>query len=75
MSMTNRQLIEHLAQHEPDMPVRLRDPDNPSVLHELPDHAVDVVEFVDNPEGLTSAELVKKLVSGEIETQMVVALG
>lgn len=44
--MTVRQLIEHLAQFDPELEVRNRDPNNPLILVEIEEHQVQLEDFV-----------------------------
>lgn len=42
MSMLVRDLIEHLAQFEPDLEIRIRGQYDESVFHEVDSHAVEI---------------------------------
>lgn len=72
--MIVRELIEHLAQQEQDRVVKLRDPLYPTVLIDIEPHAVSVEEFLDRG-NLTAAEARQRLISGELKSSLVVAIG
>lgn len=61
-NMTVRDLIEHLAQHDPDMLVKIADPNQPFIVHDVCEHAVDVEEYVDSR-------------TDQLESQYVVVIG
>lgn len=44
-NITVRQLIEHLAQFDPDLQVKLVDPAQPLVLFDIGEHDVRLEEF------------------------------
>jgi hypothetical protein len=46
-TMTVRELIEHLAQYDQDMPVRVRDQNISTILYDLPENAIEVEQFID----------------------------
>lgn len=73
-NMTVRELIEHLAQFDSDMEVRIRDPQIPMVLHDLAPHAVEVEKFIDT-RGESAAKTRDRLLTGDAKTSFVVALG
>lgn len=47
MNITVRQLIEHLAQFDPDLQVKIADPNQPFILHDVGEHDVHLEEYVD----------------------------
>lgn len=47
MSMTVRELIEHLAQYEPNLQIMIRDQDNPITIHTIKSHAVELERLGD----------------------------
>jgi hypothetical protein len=48
MSMTVRELIEHLAQYEPDLQVMVRDLDIPTAFHSIKSHSVELERVGDD---------------------------
>lgn len=44
--MTVRQLIEHLAQFDGGLEIKIRDQQIPMILHDVPSHAVEMEQFV-----------------------------
>lgn len=54
MDMTVRSLIEHLAQFDGDLKVKIRDPQIPMILHDVGSHDVEIVEFDDSRNGTTT---------------------
>lgn len=61
MSMTVRELIEHLAQFDDDMEVMIRDQNIPMILHTLEEHKIQREEFIAS--------------YGNADSKIVVALG
>lgn len=47
MNMTVRELIEHLAQFEPDLEIRIRDPRDGMILHGVESHSVEIERLGD----------------------------
>jgi hypothetical protein len=50
MTMTVRQLIEHLSQYDAELEVKIRDQQIPLILHHMPAHAVELEQFIQGTE-------------------------
>jgi len=75
MPMTVRELIEHLAMHDQNMVVKLRDPLYPTVLIDIAPHAVVEDEFCKRDPADSAAVLRQKILSGEVTIETVVVIG